>query len=115
MSNAANRTSNRTVALVCLTIVGGMLGLSYAAVPLYRIFCQVTGFGGTTQRADSCCPSANASYAPRARTMLAYAWAARKTKMATKIKVGIEATRPTSPKTMATPCPTLAAMSVAFV
>lgn len=29
-----------------------MLGLGFAAVPLYRLFCQVTGFGGTTQRAD---------------------------------------------------------------
>jgi cytochrome c oxidase assembly protein subunit 11 len=29
-----------------------MLGLGYAAVPLYRIFCQVTGFGGTTQVAS---------------------------------------------------------------
>lgn len=28
-----------------------MLGMGFAAVPLYRIFCQVTGFGGTTQRA----------------------------------------------------------------
>ena len=28
-----------------------MLGLGYAAVPLYQLFCQVTGFGGTTQRA----------------------------------------------------------------
>jgi cytochrome c oxidase assembly protein subunit 11 len=27
-----------------------MLGLGYASVPLYRLFCQVTGFGGTTQR-----------------------------------------------------------------
>ena len=26
-----------------------MLGLSYAAVPLYDLFCRVTGFGGTTQ------------------------------------------------------------------
>lgn len=30
-------------------IVAGMLAMSYAAVPLYRIFCQVTGYGGTTQ------------------------------------------------------------------
>ena len=30
-----------------------MLGLSYAAVPLYDIFCRVTGFGGTTQLAQS--------------------------------------------------------------
>jgi cytochrome c oxidase assembly protein subunit 11 len=28
-----------------------MLGVGYASVPLYRLFCQVTGFGGTTQRA----------------------------------------------------------------
>ncbi len=43
---------NISVAIVCLAIVSGMAGLSYAAVPLYRIFCQVTGFGGTTQQAD---------------------------------------------------------------
>lgn len=30
--------------------------LSFAAVPLYRIFCQVTGFGGTTQRAEASVP-----------------------------------------------------------
>ncbi len=29
-----------------------MLGLAYASVPLYRLFCQTTGFGGTTQRAE---------------------------------------------------------------
>jgi len=29
----------------------GMLGLGFAAVPLYRLFCQVTGYAGTTQRA----------------------------------------------------------------
>ena len=28
-----------------------MIGLAFASVPLYRLFCQVTGFGGTTQRA----------------------------------------------------------------
>jgi cytochrome c oxidase assembly protein subunit 11 len=37
-------------------IAGGvavaMLGLAYASVPLYRLFCQVTGFGGTTVRVD---------------------------------------------------------------
>jgi len=31
-------------------VVLTMVGLSFAAVPLYRVFCQVTGFGGTTQR-----------------------------------------------------------------
>jgi cytochrome c oxidase assembly protein subunit 11 len=34
-------------------LVVGMAGLAYASVPLYRIFCQVTGFGGTTMRADA--------------------------------------------------------------
>jgi cytochrome c oxidase assembly protein subunit 11 len=29
-----------------------MVGLSFAAVPLYRLYCQVTGYGGTTQRAE---------------------------------------------------------------
>ncbi|MEL6482719.1 MAG: cytochrome c oxidase assembly protein, partial [Pseudomonadota bacterium] len=30
-------------------IAFGMLGMAYAAVPLYDLFCRVTGFGGTTQ------------------------------------------------------------------
>jgi cytochrome c oxidase assembly protein subunit 11 len=39
----------RTGAMMgCLAL--GMLGMSYAAVPLYQLFCQVTGYGGTTQR-----------------------------------------------------------------
>jgi cytochrome c oxidase assembly protein subunit 11 len=33
--------------------VAGMVGLSFAAVPLYQLFCQVTGYGGTTQRAEA--------------------------------------------------------------
>jgi cytochrome c oxidase assembly protein subunit 11 len=41
---------NRTIVLVCVCMVVGMVGLAYASVPLYRMFCQVTGFGGTTQR-----------------------------------------------------------------
>lgn len=47
-----NRTSqsNRIVVLVCLGMVAAMVGLAYASVPLYRLFCQVTGFAGTTQR-----------------------------------------------------------------
>ena len=35
-----------------------MLGLAFASVPLYRIFCQVTGFGGTTMRAKGPAPGA---------------------------------------------------------
>jgi cytochrome c oxidase assembly protein subunit 11 len=44
---------NRKVALLFATLVVAMLGLAYASVPLYRMFCQATGFGGTTQRAES--------------------------------------------------------------
>ncbi len=40
---------NRTIALVCAAVVVGMVGASFAAVPLYRVFCQLTGYGGTTQ------------------------------------------------------------------
>ena len=42
---------NRRVALLALLGALAMLGLGYAAVPLYDLFCRVTGFGGTTQRA----------------------------------------------------------------
>jgi cytochrome c oxidase assembly protein subunit 11 len=43
---------NGATALALSGIVLGMVGLSFAAVPLYRLFCQATGFGGTTQRAE---------------------------------------------------------------
>jgi cytochrome c oxidase assembly protein subunit 11 len=43
---------NRTVVLSCLAALAFMGALTYASVPLYRLFCQVTGFGGTTQRAE---------------------------------------------------------------
>lgn len=42
---------NVRIAAVLAVVVGAMVGMSYAAVPLYSLFCQVTGFGGTTQRA----------------------------------------------------------------
>ena len=40
------------IALACVLAVMGMTGAAFAAVPLYRLFCQVTGFDGTTMRAD---------------------------------------------------------------
>ncbi|MBU1306388.1 MAG: cytochrome c oxidase assembly protein [Alphaproteobacteria bacterium] len=43
---------NRRVAFLGLGIAMGMVGLAYASVPLYQMFCQATGFGGTTQRAS---------------------------------------------------------------
>jgi cytochrome c oxidase assembly protein subunit 11 len=41
---------NRKVALLAAGGALAMLGLGFASVPLYRIFCQVTGFGGTTMK-----------------------------------------------------------------
>jgi cytochrome c oxidase assembly protein subunit 11 len=43
---------NRRVCGVLCGIVFGMVGMSYAAVPLYDLFCRVTGYAGTTQVAD---------------------------------------------------------------
>ena len=43
---------NRRVMLRMALFALAALGLGFASVPLYRVFCQVTGFNGTTQRAD---------------------------------------------------------------
>jgi len=47
--NNGNR-SNTRIAVACFAVFAAMVGVSYAAVPLYQLFCQVTGYGGTTQR-----------------------------------------------------------------
>ncbi len=44
--------SNTMIAVICGGVFFGMVGLSFAAVPLYQLFCQVTGYGGTTQRVE---------------------------------------------------------------
>jgi cytochrome c oxidase assembly protein subunit 11 len=46
-----SRNRNRWVAYALTGLVAAMVGMAYAAVPLYSIFCRVTGYGGTTQRA----------------------------------------------------------------
>lgn len=50
--SARTAAANHQTALVVVAVVFGMVGMSYAAVPLYRAFCQLTGFDGTTGRAD---------------------------------------------------------------
>ena len=52
MTAATLERSNARTALVMAAIVLAMLGLAFASVPLYRLFCQVTGLGGTPQRAE---------------------------------------------------------------
>ena len=46
-------SKNAALGVVLFGVAAGMVGLSFAAVPLFRVFGQVTGFGGTTQVADS--------------------------------------------------------------
>jgi cytochrome c oxidase assembly protein subunit 11 len=43
---------NGRVALICAMVFAGMVGAAYASVPLYRAFCQLTGFDGTVRKAD---------------------------------------------------------------
>ena len=40
---------NRRILVILAVVVAVMVGLAYASVPLYQLFCQVTGYGGTTQ------------------------------------------------------------------
>ena len=51
--SGSHGNGNRRVAI--MAIAGGlaMLGLTYASVPLYTIFCKATGYGGTPRRADA--------------------------------------------------------------
>lgn len=51
MASLHNRNRNMLAGL--LLFVAGMVGVAYASVPLYELFCRVTGFGGTTQTAET--------------------------------------------------------------
>ena len=48
----ATPRGNARILVACVVFVGCMLGVSFASVPLYRLFCQVTGYNGTTQRVE---------------------------------------------------------------
>ena len=50
---ASGRRHHGATAAILAVVVAGMVGLSFASVPLYRIFCGATGLGGTTQRAEA--------------------------------------------------------------
>jgi cytochrome c oxidase assembly protein subunit 11 len=49
---APGKVNNSTILVSCLVFVGAMIGAAYASVPLYQLFCQVTGYNGTTQRVE---------------------------------------------------------------
>ena len=69
MASAPLEQKNRRVAMVAVLAALAMLGLGFAAVPLYDLFCRVTGFAGTTQvateaEADSAAAFAKSAGAP---------------------------------------------------
>ncbi|CCV03653.1 Cytochrome c oxidase assembly protein ctaG [Mesorhizobium metallidurans STM 2683] len=51
VTDPKKKNTNRIVAGVCVAFFAGMIGMAYAAVPLYAMFCKVTGYGGTVKRA----------------------------------------------------------------
>lgn len=55
MSEALAKRNGRTAGLAALLVLA-MVGLAFASVPLYRLFCQVTGVDGTTLRATGDAP-----------------------------------------------------------
>ncbi|MBL8658697.1 MAG: cytochrome c oxidase assembly protein [Rhodospirillales bacterium] len=58
MSDKAGRDRKKArSAVVLFAIAGGMVGLSFASVPLYRAFCQATGYGGTPRTENVTAPT----------------------------------------------------------
>jgi cytochrome c oxidase assembly protein subunit 11 len=49
---SAGKARHRTVGVLCASLALGMIGASFAAVPLYSLYCKVTGYAGTTQRVE---------------------------------------------------------------
>lgn len=49
MSARALHGPRRRTAILLGLVVAGMVGVAFASVPLYRLFCEVTGYGGTTR------------------------------------------------------------------
>jgi cytochrome c oxidase assembly protein subunit 11 len=52
------RVNNRTFGITLATVAIAMVGVSFAAIPLYRAFCAATGYGGTPQIGASVAPGA---------------------------------------------------------
>ena len=85
---------NRRTAMIAASVAAGMLGLAYASVPLYALFCQATGFGGTTQRAGAAPATASErSIAIRfdANTAGSLGWTFNPAQLETKVKIGEQA------------------------
>ena len=53
VSATSSVNGNKRMLIVLGLLVASMVGLAYASVPLYDLFCRVTGYGGTTQIAEN--------------------------------------------------------------
>jgi cytochrome c oxidase assembly protein subunit 11 len=53
------RRGNRIIAGIFATVAVGMVGMSFAAIPLYRMFCAATGFAGTPKIGPAAAPGGN--------------------------------------------------------
>jgi cytochrome c oxidase assembly protein subunit 11 len=53
------RRGNRIIAGIFIAVALGMVGMSFAAIPLYRVFCQATGYGGTPKIGEAAAPGGN--------------------------------------------------------
>jgi cytochrome c oxidase assembly protein subunit 11 len=86
-----NSRKNKTVAIMVLSVFAGMVGLTYASVPLYRMFCQATGFGGTTQRAETAPAATSDKYITvrfDANTASSLGWNFKPVQTVMKVKIG---------------------------
>lgn len=86
-----NEAKNKRVALMATSLVVAMVGLAYASVPLYRLFCQVTGFGGTTQVAaitDASATTQNISIRFDANVSADLGWAFHPKQNTMTVKIG---------------------------
>jgi cytochrome c oxidase assembly protein subunit 11 len=54
-----SRRTNAAFGIALACVVAGMVGASFAAVPLYRVFCAVTGYGGTPVIGGAAAPGAS--------------------------------------------------------
>jgi cytochrome c oxidase assembly protein subunit 11 len=66
--DSRTQAANLRTGFMALALAAAMVGLGFASVPLYRLFCQVTGFAGTTQVASEA-QAAGAAAAATGRTM----------------------------------------------
>jgi len=85
---------NKRTGTIALLAAVGMLALGYASVPLYRLFCQVTGFGGTTQRVSEA-QAATVSAASKAISVRfdanverGFPWKFKPTQVTDKVTIG---------------------------